>query len=226
MKRYIPVAALVLLFGFSSLPSRAQTAGILVTPNEATTRSAQSSDVFRRMVRVNANLKSYKADLHVDVALKSFLSLNQSLDGNVYYKQPDEEAVVFEIVPALASQFKKLYARIEPPDRWASTYAFAMLGDEEGSTTFRLVPLKHGRVAYLDVKVDDATATVRGYVWSYEDGGTIAFDQKFTTIQGNYLVSGQVGRVDLPSYKAEVKSSLTNYHINVAVDESVFHSTN
>jgi len=222
MKR-ITLALLALLFGTTGLPTTAQTVAV---PNEATTLQAQNSELFQRMTRVNAGLRSYKADLHIDVALKSFLTLTQSLDGNVYYKQPDEQAVVFEVVPALASEFKKLYARIEPPDRWATIYAFAVLGDQQGITTYRLEPRKHSRITHLDVKVDDATATIRGYVWHYEEGGSIAFDQSFTTIDGNYLVNGQVGRVDLPSYKADVKSSLTNYRLNVAIDNDVFRKSN
>jgi outer membrane lipoprotein-sorting protein len=230
MKRFVVPALLVLLFAPGVPAWGAQVAALsgtaaAATPNDATTRSAQSGDVFKRMVRVNASLRSYKADLHVDVALKSFLTLNQSLDGNVYYKQPNEQAVVFEVAPALASQFKKLYARIEPPERWAAVYKFAMLTDENGVTVFRLVPRKHGRVSHLDVKVDDATGTIRNYVWNYEDGGFIAFDQSFTTINGNYLVNGQVGHVDLPSYKADVKSSLTNYRLNVAIDNGVFQTS-
>jgi hypothetical protein len=222
MKRFT-LGLLALLFGMTGLPT---TANAGVVPDDATTRQAQSSDLFQRMTRVNAGLRSYKADLHIDVALKSFLTLTQSLDGNVYYKQPDEQAVVFEVVPALAGEFKKLYARIEPPGRWASLYAFAVLGDENGCTTYRLAPRKHSRITHLDVKVDDATATIRGYVWNYEEGGSIAFDQSFTTIDGNYLVNGQVGRVNLPSYKADVKSSLTNYRLNVAIDNNVFHHSN
>jgi outer membrane lipoprotein-sorting protein len=142
----------------------------------------------------------------------------------VYYKQPDKQAVVFDNVPALASQFQKVYPRVESPSRWAAIYSVAILGDENGTTTFRLVPRKNGRVDHLDVKVDDASATIRSYTWTYKDGGYITFDQTFTTVDGNYLVKSQTGHVEIPAYKADVASAFSNYKLNVAINDSVFSS--
>jgi outer membrane lipoprotein-sorting protein len=96
------------------------------------------------------------------------------------------------------------------------------VGDADGSTTFRLVPKKGGRVEHLDVKVDDANATIAGYTWTYKDGGSVSFDQSYKSVGGNFLVDKQSGHVDLPSYKADVTSQFSNYQINVAVADSVF----
>jgi hypothetical protein len=174
------------------------------------------------MTQINSGLRTYKADLHADVALKTFPYLSPSLDGNIYYKHPDKQAVVFDTVPALAAQFKKVYPHLEPPTAWPSTYTISVLGDQSGVTTFRLVPKKHGRVAHLDVKADDSTATVKSMTWTYEDGGYVTFDQTLTQQSGNYLVKSQTGHVDLPSYKADVRLAYTNYKLNVPVADSVF----
>jgi hypothetical protein len=195
-------------------------------PTDATTQQTVTSDLFVRMQKLNATLKTYKADLHVEAELHSFPFVSPSLDGKVYFKQPDSQAVVFDVVPALASQFKKLYAHIEPPTMWADLYALEILGDDGHATTLRLVPRKHGRVSHLDVTVDDTTATITSYRWSYDGGGFIAFDQSFTVLQGNYLVRAQSGHIDLPSYKADVKSTLTHYQLNVPIDDSVFTQAN
>ena len=74
---------------------------------------AQSNVLFKRMVALNGALHTYKATVHLDVALKSFPFISPSLDGTAYYKKPDKEAVVFDTVPALASQFKKVYPKID-----------------------------------------------------------------------------------------------------------------
>jgi len=174
------------------------------------------------MVGLNAALQSYKATVHLDVALKSFPYLSPSLDGNIYFKKPDKQAVVFDTVPALASQFKKVYPNLDPPSIWPALYDVALLNEGGGTTTFRLVPKKGGRVEHLDVKVDDPTATVRSYTWTYKDGGYVTFDQQFTSIGGNYLVDKQSGHVELPSYKADVQSNFSNYKLNVAIEDSVF----
>jgi epoxyqueuosine reductase len=183
---------------------------------------AQDNAVYHRMAQMNAGLHSYKADLHADIALKTFPYLSPSLDGNLYFKQPDKQAVIFDTVPALAAQFKKLYPHIEPPAVWPSIYAMTVLGDDNGTTTFRLVPKKHGRVVHLDVKADDGTATIRSMTWTYEDGGYVTFDQSLTSQGGNYLVKSQTGHVELPSYKADVKIAISNYKVNVAVGDEVF----
>lgn len=184
--------------------------------------TAESLDLVRRAASVNANLRSYVADVRVDVALKSFPFLSTSLDGEAYYERPDKEAIVFDHVPALAGEFKKVYPKLDPPGSWSSIYRISVDGDLGGVTTFRLEPLHPGRVAHLDVKVDDRTATIGAYTWTYVDGGTVSFTQNFLNRDGNALVAAQTGRVDLPSYKADVVSHFSKYRLNVAVPSDVF----
>ncbi len=183
---------------------------------------AATNPLFKRMIALNGSLRTYTAAVKLDVELKTFPYISPTLEGNVYYKRPDKEAVVFDTVPALASQFKKVYPNVEPPDRWTALYDVAVLSNDGTTTTFRLVPKRNGRVEHLDVKVDDPTATIKNYTWTYKDGGSVTFDQSFTSIDGNYLVDKQSGHVDLPSYKADVTSNFTNYKLNVAVEDSVF----
>jgi len=190
--------------------------------SQATGSSAVDNPLYKRMTQVNAGLHSYKADLHADIALKTFPFLSPSLDGNVYFKQPDKQAVNFDTVPALAAQFKKLYPRIEPPAVWPTIYVVSVLGDDKGLTTFRLVPKKHGRVAHLDIKADDANATIKSMTWTYDDGGFVTFDQTMMSQSGDFLVKSQTGHVELPSYKADVTIGYSNYKLNVAVADSVF----
>jgi outer membrane lipoprotein-sorting protein len=181
-----------------------------------------SNVLFKRMVALNSALRTYRATIHLDVALKSFPFVSPSLDGTAYYKRPDKEAVVFDTVPALASQFKKVYPKVEPPAEWHALYDAYVMTDSGGSTVFRLVPKKNGRVDHLDVKVDDANATIVGYTWTYKDGGFVSFDQTFKSVDGNFLVDKQNGHVELPSYKADVTSQFSNYKLNVAIADSVF----
>jgi len=174
------------------------------------------------MLAINAKLKTYTANVTLDIKMTSFPYLSPELTGTAYYKHPDKRAVVFDTVPVLAEQAKKVYPRVEEPVDWPKVYTITPISNEGGLTTFRLIPKKNGRVEHLDVKIDDANATVDGYTWTYKDGGFVTFEQTFKTIEGNYLPEKLSGRVELPSYKANVTSALSNYKLNVAIADSVF----
>src|SRR3984885_10108414 len=104
--------------------------------------SPAGSAVYARMQRVNADLKSYQADFHVDVTTHGFPFISPSLDGKAYFEQPDKNAVVFDSVPALASQFKKVYPQLEPPAQWPTVYDVTPLADDGTASQFRLVRKK------------------------------------------------------------------------------------
>ncbi len=178
--------------------------------------------VYVRMQRVNVALRSYQADLHVDVTTHGFPFISPSLDGKAYFEQPDKNAVVFETVPALASQFKKVYPQLEPPAEWPTIYDVTPVADDGTTAKFRLVRKKEGRIDHVDVAVDDRTATVTSMAYIYKDGGTISFQQTYAVLNGNYVIKSQTGKVDLPSYHADVASSFSNYKLNVPIDQGVF----
>jgi outer membrane lipoprotein-sorting protein len=178
--------------------------------------------VYARMQKVNTGLKSFQADLHVDVTTHGFPFISPSLDGKAYFEQPDKNAVVFETVPALASQFKKVYPQLEPPSEWAQSYDVTPVADDGTTAQFRLVRKKNGRIDHVDVTVDDRTATVTSMAYIYRDGGTISFQQTYAVVDGNYVIKTQAGKVDLPQYHADVASTFTNYKLNVRIDQQVF----
>lgn len=175
-----------------------------------------------RMMLVNAKLRTYTANVTLDIKMTTFPYLSPELNGTVYYKQPNKRVVVFDTVPALAEQAKKVYPKVDEPIDWPRIYTITAMSDENGVTLFRLIPRKNGRVEHLDVNVDDQSATIKGYTWTYKDGGFVSFEQTFKTIAGNYLPNKLTGRVELPAYKANVTSALSNYKLNVAIADSVF----
>ena len=196
----------------------------MLAPLVSRAQSADPSALLQRMTQVNSGLQSYTASMHVDVALHTFPFLSPALDGTFYYKAPDKDAIVFDTVPVLAKAFQKVYPKFDPPSRWPSLYTITVVGSDANTTTLRLVPKKHGRVAHLDVRVDNATATGASYAWTYEDGGDVTFDQQYMRVEGNYLVKSQTGKVNLPSYKADVTSTFSNYKLNVPISDKVFET--
>jgi outer membrane lipoprotein-sorting protein len=193
----------------------------LAAPGRAA--SGDAAAVYARMQRVNAGLHSFTAAFHVDVQTHGFPYISPSLDGTAYFQQPDRSAVVFDTVPALASEFKKVYPQLEPPSEWPRIYDVTPLGDDGTTSQFRLIRKKAGRIDHVDVSVDDATATVSSMAYIYkDDGGSISFQQTYAQIDGNYVIKSQTGKVDIPHYSADVASSFSNYRLNVKIDPQVF----
>ncbi len=181
------------------------------------------NDVYARMQRVNTNLGSYQADVTVAILTHGPPFISPTLQGKVYYKKPDKNAVVFDTVPFIAQQAKHVVAQLEPPAQWPQLYDVTPVSDDGTTANFRLVRKKAGRIDHVDVKVDDKTATVTAMVYFYRDnGGTIAFAQSYDRVGDDYVVKQQSGKVDIPHYNADVTSTFSHYELNVAVPDTVF----
>ena len=184
--------------------------------------SAASGNMLARMEALNPHLRTYEANIHVDIALHTFPYLSPSLDGKYYHKEPSKNKIEFQTVPALAAQFNKIYPRVESPSRWSKIFVVTNQGDDGATTTFKLVPRIRGRIDHIAVKVDDKTATIGELTWVYNDGGFATLDQTFTQIDGNYVANAQKGHVEVPNYKADVTLSFSNFKLNPPIPDSVF----
>ena len=181
------------------------------------------AELYARMQRVNTNVASYQADVTVAIVTHGPPYISPTLQGKLYFKKPDKNAVVFDTVPFIAQQAKHVVAQLEPPSEWPQVYDVTATGDDGTTASFRLVRKKNGRIDHVDVKVDDKTATVTAMTYIYRDsGGTIAFTQSYDRVDGAYLVKQQNGKVDIPHYNADVTSTFSHYALNVDVPDSVF----
>lgn len=201
------LTVLVLLLA-ASIPAAAQ------SPGDA---------LIARMIANTAGVRTYTASVHTEAAVHAFLTINPSLDGTYYHKEPDQNKVVYTSgMPIVAAQFSKLYPHIDSPSIWKSRYAVSVEGDANGVTTFKLVPRAHGRVDHIDAKVDDRTADLQSLRWNYSDGGYAQTQLTYSRVQGYPLVTAQSGKVEVPHYSAEFSSKFSGFKLNVDIPDSVF----
>ena len=178
-----------------------------------------------RMAAVNPTVHSYTATRHADVALRTFPFLSAALVGTLYHKEPDLNKVVFTSgVPAMASQFSKLFAHIESPSQWESVYTVTPASDDGKVTTFRLVPRKPGNVASIVATVDDKTALVQSMRWNYENGGYAEMHDRYGRVGDAMLVTSQTGHVEEPGYTADLTATIGGYTLNPKLSDSLFAS--
>ena len=183
-----------------------------------------ADDILARMAALNPSLHTYTATMRADVAMKSMPFLTLHLTGTYYHKEPDRNKIVFTSgVPLMAEQFDKLYANIEPPSRWKDLYTVSVVGDDGTTTSFRLVPRKHGNVDRIDVRADNATATITSMRWNYSNGGYAEMHDRYAAIKGNQLVAAQTGHVEEPGYSADISSTFDDYSLNVPIADGVFN---
>jgi hypothetical protein len=181
-------------------------------------------DLLSRMIALNPGLKSYTASIHADVHMTSFPYLNPILDGTYYHKDPSKDKIVFTSgLPGIAKQFSKIYPRIAGPASWKTVYLVTENPSQGGTTTFKLVPRKHGRIDHIDVVVDDAAATILSMRWNYNDGsGYAELHQTYTKVGNDYLVSAQTGHVEQSIYKADIDSTFASFQLNAPIADSFF----
>jgi len=193
-----------------------------------TASSASSQDsLLSRASAINPGLHSYQANIHADISMKTFPYLSPSLDGMYYHKEPGMDKIVFTSgLPGMAQEFSKVYPHVESPSGWDRVYVVTQEANDGRTTTYKLVPRKHGRVAHIDTSIDDATATVVSMRWNYNDGGYAELHQTYSLINGNYLVTGQTGHFETSLYKADVASSFANYTLNPSIPDAFFKEDN
>lgn len=181
-------------------------------------------DLLARMIALNPGLTSYTASIHADVHMTSFPYLNPVLDGTYYHKDPSKDKIVFTSgLPGIAKQFSKIYPRIAAPVAWKSVYIVSQSKSDATTTTFKLVPRKHGRVDHVDVVVDQSSATIQSMRWNYNDGsGYAELHQTYTKVGNAYLVSGQTGHVEQSIYKADINSTFGAFKLNAPIADSFF----
>jgi hypothetical protein len=181
------------------------------------------SELIRRMVAAQGDVRSYTARVHADVAMHSFPFLSPSLTGTYYHKEPGKNKIVFTSgLPFIAQQFSKVYPQVASPSQWFQLYDVSLENSDGAYATLKLVPRKRGRIDHIDAKIDERTADLVQMRWNYEDGGYATLTQTSSEVDGHRLVTRQTGHLEVPHYDADLTSTFTGFKINARIPDSVF----
>lgn len=206
------VAVLVMLLGVlvpaAPLHAQDETAALLAT-----------------LAGADPDLRTYHADIAFDVGLRSFPYLRKTLHGNAYFKRPARMEVVFTDMPPVARAWSNLYIGLGTPEDWEKKFTITSANDAGGGLHAQYLVLTprvaDRRLREVDVYVDRAVALPERIVWRYRDG-RIEMRQHFARIDGHDLVIAQDADIRLPAVHAYVNARITNYRLNVDVDDAIF----
>lgn len=185
----------------------------------------EAETLVARMAGADPELHSYRADVAFEVGLHSFPYVHKTLHGNAYFKRPSNLELVFTDLPAIARSFSNLYVGLGSPSDWARKFSIGSASElRDGRRTRYLVltPLASDRrLREVDVFVDDASSLPARIVWLYRDG-RIEMRQHFARVDGHAVVVAQDADIRLPAVHAFVNATISNYALNVDVDDAVF----
>jgi anti-anti-sigma factor len=186
-------------------------------------------DIVHNVVAVNADMRSYRAAVSVDFALRSFPYVSQHLQGTSYYERPGNYEIVFDNVPSYAKGFDKLYTDIGDPGSWPRRFDMSLAGDSpfggHRDLVVRLVQKVRGMIDHEDVLIDPATWHVDEMDWHYYNGGEISMSQEYERVGGFDVLAKQHATIRIPFVHAGAEAVYNDYQTNVSIDESVFTRT-
>ncbi len=186
-------------------------------------------DIVHNVAAQNAEMRTYRAAVNIDFALRSFPYVSQHLRGTSYYERPDNYEIVFDDVPSYAKGFDKLYTDIGDPSSWPARFTMTVIGqdnvDGHSDLVVRLIQKVRGMIDHEDVRVDPAAWHIDEMEWHYYNGGTIAMTQEYEKVGGFTVLSKQHATIRIPFVHAAAEAVYHDYQTNVAIDDSVFTRT-
>jgi hypothetical protein len=192
--------------------------------------TADTAVILSRIAQRNPDITTYRARLHVDVAMRSFPFLRQHLDGSTFYKRPSNYEVVFDRVPFYAHGFEHIYTDIGDSSNWQKRFVITYVGerhvDGNDEIELRLVQRVRGQIDHETALVNAQTWTIDQLEYHYYNGGVVTMTQRFTDIAGYLMLVRQDAEIAIPHIRASAHADYTDYQTNVAIDNSVFTKNN
>ncbi len=188
-------------------------------------QTASSIDLLRRAVNPNPTLLSYTASAQLSATLHVVIPIHKNYDGTVYYLKP-RRSIQFQNVSGELSRFKDLATTTPTYDEAIAQYTITPGTDNGSVSTYTFAPKKQGsRVKSITLTVNDASGLVSRALWAYTNGGSMSFEQTYTSVGTFRLPSNANISARFPGYSVDGTLTFTNYHPNAPVSPSVFTAT-
>jgi hypothetical protein len=189
---------------------------------QAVAQQAASMDLLRRATNPNPGLNSYTGTAQLSATLHILAPIHKDYDGKVYYLRPKRK-IEFDNVSGSLSQFKNLVTATPSYAEAMAQYTITPQTDDGNESTYLAVPKNSGsRVKSVTVRVNDQSALIDRAQWTYNNGGTLTFDESYENIDGYHLPSAANIEARFPAYSVDGTITFANYVPNAPVSPSVF----
>ena len=182
----------------------------------------ETGALLAKLAGADPDLRTYRADVAFDVGLRSFPYLRKTLHGNAYFKRPARMELVFTDLPPVARAWSNLYVGLGTPSDWEKKFTITAAADGSHEPHLVLTPrAAERRLRDVEVYVDRGVALPERIVWNYRDG-RIEMRQRFARVEGHDLIVAQDAEIRLPAVHGYVNARISNYALNVDIDDKVF----
>ena len=183
---------------------------------QASAASADSpqdaSAIFAQTAVPTARVRSYTANLHADVRMKSFPFLTFHLSGQISYKRPNRFSVHFNHVPWFAKGFNDIAMDELEPATWPNKYDVVSLDRTGDRTNVQLRERKQpsGLTAVLASIDADGLRTMR---WMFSSGDRIEYSVTRSEVDGVPLPQIEDAEIQRSLYHLVAHATLSEYRV-------------
>jgi hypothetical protein len=182
------------------------------TPPASADIPDDAGPILAQTAAATARVRSYTADLHADVQMKSFPYLAFHLTGTISYKRPNRYSVHFDHVPWFAKGFDDISMDELEPSTWPQKYEVVSLERSGDVTNLELRERKQPSVV-TSVSASLDAGGLRTMRWNYNSGAKIEYSVTRADVDGVLLPMMEQAEIERPVYHILVHATLSDYRV-------------
>ena len=200
----------------------------IVAAPAATNLKLDGNELLERAVRLNRWPNAYSVPLHFTVHLHKPLPIRFGAAATMYYKAPDQQALVVTSLTRSASRmFSRNYAKLDTiPQAWPAKYRVTSVVhvDHDGAPAYRLdaLPMYAGDVTHVTLDFLEAGLVPVGAAWYYRDGSTVRLSVTNQRVGTYVLPQHEELQVAMPKYELDADCDTGSYDLDAPIPDDAF----
>jgi len=204
-------------------------AGMLIAASvSAAVPKLDGNELLARSAKLNRWPPTYAVPLHFTVHLHRPLPIRFGASATMYFKAPDQQALVITRLSRSASRlFSRNYAKLDTiPQAWPAKYRVIAVAhvDLDGASAYHLdtTPKYVGDITHVTFDLLEAGLTPVGASWFYRDGSTVRLKVTNQRVGGYVLPLHEELTVAMPKLGLDADCDTGHYDVDAPIDDDVF----
>lgn len=194
----------------------------------ATSAKLDGNELLARAVKLNRWPNAYSVPVHFTVHLHRPLPIRFGAAATMYYKAPDQQAlVVTSLSRSVSRLFSNNYAKLDTiPQAWPGKYRVTSVArvDHDGAPAYRLdsIPNYRGEITHVTFDLLEAGLVPVGAAWYYRDGSTVRLAVTNQRLGAYVLPQHEELSVAMPKYVLDADCDTGRYDLDAPIPDDAF----